>query len=278
MSGRTAAAPRPGGILVSGGSDGIGRAIALDLAARGWPVTAFAPRGRQPGSLAEGPHTALAAEARDRGLDLTLEEADVADEADVARVVAAAESRHGRLWGLVNNAAIGPLGSVLDTGPDLFDRILAVNLRGPYLCARACLPGMIAAGGGAIVNIGSGAGWGKPNMAAYATSKGGLFAFSAALALDHFHQGIRVNTVVPGGGGIVSGMSLGRVGGARDRLGAGAPGSVAGRPVAGEDVAASVAFLLSDEAATISGTVIHVGCMDHQGAPVQAAPAAGGRA
>lgn len=262
-----------GGVLVSGGTDGIGRAISLTLAERGWPVTAFGLEGRQPGSLAEGALASLREHAQTRGLDLTVVEADVADEGQVNRLVAEAEERHGGLAGLVNNAAIGPLGSILDTAPETFERILAVNLRGPYLCARAVLPGMIAAGGGAIVNIGSGAGWGKPNMAAYATSKGGLFAFSAALALDHFHQHIRVNTVVPGGGGIVSGMSLGRVGGERSRLGTGAPGSVAGRPVEGEDVARAVAFLLSEEAETISGTVIDVGCMDHQGAPIPPAPA-----
>ena len=80
---------------------------------------------------------------------------------------------------------------------------MAVNLKGPYLTSRAVLPHMLEAGGGAIVNIGSGAGWGKPNMAAYAASKGGVHTLSAAMAYDFLHAGIRVNTVIPGGGGIV---------------------------------------------------------------------------
>jgi NAD(P)-dependent dehydrogenase (short-subunit alcohol dehydrogenase family) len=133
---------------------------------------------------------------------------------------------------------------------------------------------MIAAGGGAIVNIGSGAGWGKPNMAAYSASKGGLFALSAAMAYDFLHQRIRVNTVVPGGGGIVSGMSLGRLGGDAAKLGQNAPGTAAGRFASGDDVANVVAFLLTPEAEAISGTVIDVGCFSQQGGPAPQKPAA----
>ena len=208
-------------------------------------------------------------EAADRGWAIDVLEADVTEAAAVEAAVGHALSRYGRIDALVNNAAIGPLGTVLDTDEDLFDRILAVNLKGPYLCSRAVLPHLIDAGGGSIVNIGSGAGWGKPNMAAYAASKGGVFALSAATAYDFFHDRVRVNTVVPGGGAIVSGMSLGRVGGDPARLGRDAPGSAAGRPVEGSDIANTVAFLISDEAAAISGTVVDVGCFAHQGGPIK---------
>jgi hypothetical protein len=101
------------------------------------------------------------------------------------------------------------------------------------------------------------------------TSKGGLFAFGAALAYDFLHDRIRVNTVVPGGGGIVTGMSLGRVGGDINDLGRSAPGTAAGRRATGEDVAKTVAFLLSPDAETLSGTVIDVGCFAHQGGPLK---------
>jgi NAD(P)-dependent dehydrogenase (short-subunit alcohol dehydrogenase family) len=130
------------------------------------------------------------------------------------------------------------------------------------------LPHMMKAGGGSIVNIGSGAGWGKANMAAYSASKGGLFALSAAMAYDFLHERIRVNTVVPGGGGIISGMSVGRVGGDMRRFGQEAAGTAAGRAATGDDVANTVAFLLSPEAEAISGTVIDVGCFANQGGPV----------
>ena len=102
-------------------------------------------------------------------------------------------------------------------------------------------------------------------MAAYASSKGGLVALSAAMALDHFADGIAVNTVIPGGGGIASGMSLGRVSGDQERLQSGAAGTVAGRFVQGQDLAGAIRFLLSEEAQTISGTIIDIGCFAHQG-------------
>jgi NAD(P)-dependent dehydrogenase (short-subunit alcohol dehydrogenase family) len=103
-------------------------------------------------------------------------------------------------------------------------------------------------------------------MFAYSASKGGIYAFSAALAYDYFHARIRVNTVVPGGGGIPTGMSLGRVGGDPAKLSAG--GTAAGRAATGDDIAKAVAFLLSPDADVISGTVIDVGCFDHQGGPI----------
>jgi NAD(P)-dependent dehydrogenase (short-subunit alcohol dehydrogenase family) len=259
-------------VIVTGGTFGIGRAITLRLATLGHSVVAFGLEGPQLSSIAADAIPGLAAELKARGLQAELMEADVSNPDDIARVVDATLSRHGRIDALVNNAAIGPLGTILDTDEATFDRIMAVNLKGPYLCSRAVLPHMIRNGGGAIVNVGSGAGWGKPNMAAYSASKGGVFALSAAMAYDFLHHGIRVNTVVPGGGGIVSGMSLGRVGGDRSRLGQGAPGTAAGRPATGDDIANAIAFLISPEAEAISGTVIDVGCFAHQGGPVPAKP------
>lgn len=260
-------------VLVSGGTFGIGRAITLGLAGRGYRVVAFGLEAPQVSSIAKSAIPSLRAELLQGGLTAELMEADVSKSGDVAGVVDLALAKFGRIDAVVNNAAIGPLGTVLDTDEALFDRIVAVNLKGPYLTSRAVIPHMIAQGGGSIVNIGSGAGWGKPNMAVYSASKGGLFALSAATAYDFLHDRIRVNTVIPGGGGIVSGMSLGRVGGDTSRLGKSAPGTAAGRVATGDDVANVVAFLLSPEAETISGTVIDVGCFAHQGGPVPAKPA-----
>ena len=105
-------------------------------------------------------------------------------------------------------------------------------------------------------------------MFAYSASKGGIFSFSAALAYDFLHDRIRVNTVVPGGGGIVTGMSSGRVGGDVERVRRNGPGTAAGRHATGDDIAKAVAFLLSKDAETLSGTVIDVGCFSHQGGPI----------
>jgi len=255
--------------IVTGGTFGIGREITLGLAERGHRVVALGLDAAQVSSTADGSVGALRTEIENRNLDVEVLDADVADSAAVQRAVEHTASRHGRIDALVNNAAIGPLGTVLDTDEALFDRILAVNLKGPYLCSRAVLPHFMQVGGGSIVNIGSGAGWGKPNMAAYAASKGGLFALSAATAYDFFDDQVRVNTVVPGGGAIISGMTLGRVGGELAKVDPSAPGSAAGRPVHGSDIANAVAFLISDDAQAISGTVVDVGCFAHQGGPVK---------
>jgi NAD(P)-dependent dehydrogenase (short-subunit alcohol dehydrogenase family) len=260
-------------VLVSGGTFGIGRAITLGLAQRGHSVVAFGLEAPQVSSTAQHAIPGLREELAQRGLAAELMEADVSLSADVAKVVERALARFGRIDAVVNNAAIGPLGTVLDTDEAVFDRIIAVNLKGPYLTSRAAVPHMIAQGGGSIINIGSGAGWGKPNMAVYSASKGGVAALSTAMAYDFFHQRIRVNTVIPGGGGIVSGMSLGRVGGDAARFGKSAPGTAAGRVATGDDIANVVAFLLSPEAETLSGTVIDVGCFAQQGGPIPAKPA-----
>jgi NAD(P)-dependent dehydrogenase (short-subunit alcohol dehydrogenase family) len=262
-------------VIVSGGTFGIGRAITLGLAGRGDAVVAFGLEAPQVSSIAQSAIPSLRAELSQRGLKAELMEADVSRSGDVTSVVDTALARFGRIDAVVNNAAIGPLGTVLDTDEALFDHIMAVNLKGPYLTSRAVIPHMIRQGGGSIVNIGSGAGWGKPNMAVYSASKGGLLALGAATAYDFLHDRIRVNTVIPGGGGIVSGMSLGRVGGDASRFGKGAPGTAAGRAATGDDVANVVAFLLSPEAETLSGTVVDVGCFAHQGGPVPAKPAPG---
>ncbi|WP_280416133.1 SDR family NAD(P)-dependent oxidoreductase [Nocardia carnea] len=256
-------------VLVTGGTFSLGRGIALGLAERGHRVVALGIDAAQTASTATGSVSAFRAEVESLDLNIDVLEADVSDSAAVGRAVDHTVDRFGGIDALVNNAAIGPLGTVLDTDEELFDRIMAVNLKGPYLCARAVLPHLIRRGGGSIVNIGSGAGWGKPNMAAYAASKGGLAALSAATAYDFFDDRVRVNTVIPGGGGIVSGMALGRVGGEQSRMDKNAPGSAAGRPVDGTDMAHAVAFLISDAAEAISGTILDVGCFAHQGGPVK---------
>ena len=266
--------------IVSGGTFGLGQSIVLELARRGHDVVAFGLADAQVSSTARGfeaIHDAV--EAAGAADQVEVMEADVSNAADVERVVARTIDRFGRVDGLVNNAAIGPLGTILDTDPALFDRVFAVNVRGTYLASRAVVPHLVRQGGGAIVNIGSGAGYGKPNMAAYAASKGAIVALSAAMAYDHFHQHVRVNVAIPGGGGIVSGMSVGRFGGDVERFrGRPAPGTVAGRAATGTDLANAVAFLLSDDAAAFSGTVIDVGCFANQGGPLPARPVTAGHA
>jgi NAD(P)-dependent dehydrogenase (short-subunit alcohol dehydrogenase family) len=167
----------------------------------------------------------------------------------VAGVVQFTIRKYGRIDALVNNAAIRVKGSLLQTTEETWDKILSVNLKGMFLSTKAVLPHMIRQRKGAIVNIGSGSGWGRPGRIAYCASKGGVLAFSAALALDHLHDHIRVNVVVPGF--TRTGMTVGT----RTR----ASRRVAGRPLVPQDTADAVAFLLSSEAEAISGAVITVG-------------------
>lgn len=257
-------------IIVSGGTFGLGRQITLTLAGRGYRVLAFGLSKPQVSSVANG-FDLLNQDVQKAGLSDRVEvvEADVSRPKDIDRLLSRTLQRFGRVDGLVNNAAVGPLGTVLTTDAATLDRVLSVNVKGPFLMSKAVIPELVRHGGGSIVNIGSGAGYGKPNMAAYAASKGALLALSAAMAYDHFHDHIRVNTVIPGGGGIVSGMSLGRVGGdEKVLLARRAVGTVAGRSADGQDLAHAVSFLLSDDAVAISGTVIDVGCFAHQGGPV----------
>ncbi len=257
---------QPGVVVVSGGTYGIGRAITVTLARRGFRVVAFALDARQIGSAAENGRAGTLSELRAAGCSADVLECDVSVESDVKRVIAFALERYGRVDGLINNAALHPRGNALTTALDVWEKVLAVNLTGAFICAKTVLPHMISAGGGSIVNIGSGSGWGRANLLAYCASKGGLYALTMALAYDHMIDRVSVNMVIPGGtmtGATAPGYSL--------------PGfeEVARRTVTGEptqpaDIANAVAFLLSPEARQITGSVIDVGCFSHQGGPARA--------
>jgi NAD(P)-dependent dehydrogenase (short-subunit alcohol dehydrogenase family) len=256
-------------IIVTGGTFGIGRAISLTLARDGHRVVAFGLESRQPSSVAEHGAATLPAEAATLGLHIDALEADVSKVDDVRRVVDFALATHGEIGGLVNNAAIGPLGTILTTSQDVWRRVVDVNLKGAYLASQAVLPHMIARQRGVIANVGSGGGWGKPNMLAYSASKGGMFALAAALAYDHAGDGIRVNTVVPRPA-TLTGMSLGRIGGDMNRYRP-APAAV-GRIGTADDCANVVAFLFTPGAAGLNGAILDAGSLPHQGGPVPAPP------
>jgi NAD(P)-dependent dehydrogenase (short-subunit alcohol dehydrogenase family) len=245
--------------IVTGGTYGIGRAITCELARRGYRVVAVGLDARQIGSeAADG--AAGTREALEReGLSAEILEGDVSAAADVRRVVDHALSRHGRLDILVNNAALHPRGTITETSEEVWDRVLAVNLKGMFLCCKAAIPEMARQGGGAIVNLGSASGWGKPNLLAYCASKGGVFGLSAALAHDHLKDRIRVNVVVPGW--TATGMTVAATASVDDpALRQRGAKTVSGRANIPDDIAKAVAFLVSDDAAQISGTTVTVGC------------------
>ncbi|MGA0597806.1 SDR family oxidoreductase [Enterovirga sp. CN4-39] len=124
---------------------------------------------------------------------------DVSKTSDVKAMAELAVSRFGRIDILVNNAGYGIRGSVVSTEEEDWDALMAVNLKGVYLCSKYVVPVMVAQGGGAIVNTASNvAAVGIADRAAYVASKGGVAALTRAMALDHAADNIRVNCVAPG--------------------------------------------------------------------------------
>jgi NAD(P)-dependent dehydrogenase (short-subunit alcohol dehydrogenase family) len=180
--------------ILTGGAKGIGRHYAQALAAEGARLMIA--------DIADGKEIA-AAIARAHGPN-SVESciADVSDEAAVEALVAKAMERFGKIDILVNNAALfAPLAETKCTEIDvgLWDRVMAINLRGPFLLVKHVVPHMSAQGYGKIINIGSGTAYrGIPWMLHYVTSKGGIMAMSRALARELGEHGIRVNTLAPG--------------------------------------------------------------------------------
>lgn len=250
-------------VIVSGGTYGLGLGMTLLLASQGYAVVSFGLDAPQTGSNARSGRDKTRAALEERGLSADLLEADVADETDVQRVVDFTIDRFGKIHGVVNNAAIHPTGTVETTEESEWDRVLDVNLKGVFLLSKKAVPYMAAGGGGSIVNIGSASAWGRTNLVAYCASKGGVLALSAAMARDHLGDHIRVNVVVPGGKPI-TGMTEGVVNEASP-----VP-TVTGGNTTADDVAQAVAYLLSDAAANVSGSVLTVGCFLGQGGPIPA--------
>jgi len=179
-------------VLITGGGRGLGRAIALGAAQAGAQVAITA---RSVSELAET--VELIQQAGGRAVALP---ADVTDHHAVVEVVAAAESQLGPIDVLINGAgSFRALGNAAQVDPDEWWREVEINLRGPFLCAHAVLPGMMARGHGRIINIASGAGLqGIEAVSAYGVSKTALIRFTETLALETRTYGITVLAVHPG--------------------------------------------------------------------------------
>jgi NAD(P)-dependent dehydrogenase (short-subunit alcohol dehydrogenase family) len=178
--------------IVTGGGKGIGRAIAIALAKAGCSVAVVA---RSEDQLAE-----TVREITQVGCSAIPVSADVSDPSSVQRMITEVENSLGSVDLLVNNAGVaGPIGPTWETDPHDWWRCLEVNLRGPMLCSRAVLPGMIVQGGGRLINIASGAGtFAIAYLGAYVTSKTALIRFTEIVALEAAAHGIKVFAIEPG--------------------------------------------------------------------------------
>jgi 3-oxoacyl-[acyl-carrier protein] reductase len=178
--------------LVTGGNTGIGRGVALAFAAEGADV-AVAYHGHP----AEAEAVAREVEARGRGcLPVHV---DVTREDEVRAMVDAVRGRFGRIDIYVNNAGVQKPQPLAGTAAGDWDHMMAVHLRGAFLCCRAVAPVMAAGGGGRIIVVTSQLGYiGRAGYTAYSAAKGGLLAFTRALARELAPQGILVNSVSPG--------------------------------------------------------------------------------
>jgi len=248
-------------VLLTGGATGIGRAIALDMAAAGAAIAIG-------DTNAEGGQRTADDIVRAGGR-ATFRSCDVADADQVAALVDSAASDFGRLDVLVNDAGIsGGSRRLHELDIDAWDRTIAVNLRGLFLCARAAIPHLLRNPHSAMINIASTYGLiGAPLAGSYCASKGAIVNLTRQLAVDYTPEGLRVNAICPGYidtdmGGNRANLPQAEREAAQARREANAALQPIGRQAQPEEVARVATFLASDDASFMTGSIVVVdgGC------------------
>lgn len=232
--------------LVSGAAGGICRAISVAFAEAGAAVACCDI------DLEGAQETARLVE--EAGARTLAQRCDVALESDTRDAVAAAKDAFGRLDILVSGAAPhDPGGTVVETSPAEWGRVVAVNLTGSFLLCRAALPLMIEGGGGSIILIASQLGRvGSAGRAAYCATKGALIQLAKVMAIDHASQNVRVNTLSPGA--VETERLTRRYGSFAAARAAIGPKHLLGRLGQPSEIAAAAVFLAGDEASFVTGS------------------------
>jgi NAD(P)-dependent dehydrogenase (short-subunit alcohol dehydrogenase family) len=231
-------------VVISGASSGIGLETARQLIAQGAEVCLVARDPERLRTAAEG-----------LGGAVWTRQCDVADSRQAAALAADVDERWQGLDGLVNNAGVAPMASLLETADDVWDEAFAVNVRGPFLLCRELGPALSLGIAPAVVNVSSNlAVKAIPGMAAYNASKAALNQLTRSLALE-WAPAVRVNGVMPGVIDTPIHASRGMTAEQVHAMGDIHPLKRVGRP---SDVASMIVFLLSDEASWITGTIVPV--------------------
>lgn len=234
--------------VITGGAGGMGRATALLFAREGAKVVV--------GDVDTAAGAALEAEAADLPGSLAFQTCDVSVEADVAALVATAERLHGRLDTIFNNAGIEqPVTPSTEVDEALFDRVIAINLKGVFFGCKHAIPALLRAGGGTIVNNSSVSAFANVGgNLSYAASKGGIMSMTRVIAIEYAARGIRCNAINPG----VIDTEMNQ----RNKRLAADPDAVEqrwraitplGRMGTGDEIGEAVLFLASEQSSFITG-------------------------
>jgi NAD(P)-dependent dehydrogenase (short-subunit alcohol dehydrogenase family) len=232
--------------IVTGAGSGIGRASALLFAEEGATVVCADRSGEEDQT------------AKEIGTEATAVRVDVAVAADVQRMIATAEERHGRVDVLFNNAGFGgPMAPITEQTEENFDDVVAVNLKGVFLGMKFGIASMLRSGGGSVINTASAAGLvGWKGHSVYGAAKGGVVQMTKAAALDVATKGVRVNAICPG-------MTwTGLVPMAKDTPVPPPDATVPPQPMRRwglpSELAAAALFLASDESSFVTGVALPV--------------------
>lgn len=239
-------------VIVTGGGGAIGGAICRSFAGYGSQVGVFDKNLDGANKIAD--------EIRKAGGGAFVSGVDITDYAAVTKAIGQFESEVGPTDVLVNNAGWDRFVNFVDTTPDLWDQIIAINLRGPVNMSHVVLKGMVARGHGRVVNIASDAGRvGSSQEAVYSACKGGIIAFTKTVAREVARKGITLNSVCPGPTETPLLAAAAGEGERGERMRAALVNAIpmkrVGQP---EDIPGAVCFLASDDAAFITGQTISV--------------------